>query len=93
METTKENMTGYLERFQMFQRLLQGVAHVNIEMMTMKIDLIILPLDEEGNFIRPNDGDVIIRFFSVASYDDKEKNDKVVQEAHKYVKSLKPVAA
>ena len=76
----------------MFQRLLQGVAHVNIEMMTMKIDLIILPLDEEGNFIRPNDGDVIIRFFSVASFLDKEENDKVVQEAHKYVKSLKPVA-
>ena len=92
MKTSKENMTGYLERFQMFQRLLQGVAHVNIEMMTMKIDLIILPLDEEGNFIRPNDGDVIIRFFSVASFLDKEENDKVVQEAHKYVKSLKPVA-
>ena len=93
MKTSKENMTGYLERFQMFQRLLQGVAHVNVEMMTMtmKLDLIIFPLDEEGNFIRPNDGDVIIRFFSVASYNDKEENDKVMKEAHKYVKSLKPV--
>ncbi len=70
----------------MFQRMLQGVAHVNVEMKPLKLDLIILPLDEERRFTRMKDGDVIIRFFNVASYNDKEENDKVMQEAHKYVK-------
>lgn len=95
MRTTKENMTGYLEKFQMFQRMLQGVAHVSIEMMTMKIemmtmkiDLIIFPLDEGRCYTRTINGDVIMRIFSVSSYNDKEENDKVVQEAHKYVKNI-----
>lgn len=91
-------MTEYLEKFQMFQRMLQGMAHVSVDCTVINSyvsshDLIIFPLDEGRCYTRTIDGDVIMRIFSVSSYDDKEENDKVVQEAHKYVKSLKPVAA
>ena len=95
MKTSKENMTRYLERFQMFQRMLQGVAHVSVDCTVVNSyvghDLIVFPLDEESNFIRMKNGDVIMRYFSVASYNDKEENDKVMQEALQLVKSLKPV--
>lgn len=95
MKTTKENMTEYLEKFQMFQRMLQGVAHVHVKCTVVDSyvshDLIIFPIEEGRFFARTKDGDVIMRMFSVASCNDKEENDKVMQEAHKYVKSLKPV--
>jgi hypothetical protein len=98
MKTSKENMTEYLEKFQMFQRLLQGVAHVSVDCTVVDSyvsshDLVIFPLDEGRCFTRTKNGYVIMRMFSVSSYNDKEENDKVMQEAHKYVKSLKPVAA
>ena len=48
---------------------------------------------EKCDFIRTKDGDATVKIFSVAAYYDKEENDKVMKEAHKYVKSLKPVAA
>lgn len=98
METSKDNMTEYLEKFQMYQRMLQGVAHVHVEstVIDFKVSshsLNIFPLDEKCDFIRTKDGDATVKIFSVAAYYGKEENDKVMKEAHKYVKSLKPVAA
>lgn len=98
MKTSKENMTEYLEKFQMYQRILQGVAHVHVESTVVDFEvsshcLSVFPLDEKSDFIRTKDGDVVVKLFNAAAYHDKEENDKVMKEAHKYVKSLKPVAA
>lgn len=91
--TSKETMTNYLERFQMYQRLLQGMAHVYVEMLggdrvLSSVTLNIFPLDEEGGWLRDEHGEIELHHFCVCYWEDESTNEKIMGEAKEYIQTF-----
>lgn len=84
-------MTEYLEKFQTYQRMLQGIADVHVEYVSMdfmvsSVSLHVFPNGSDGKALRGDNGEVIMMSFQISAWSDDV--EKVMKEANKYVKTL-----
>ena len=90
-KVSKEQMTEYLEKFQTYQRMLQGMADVHVEYVSMdfmvsSVSLHVFPNGSDGKALRGDNGEVIMMSFQISAWSDDA--EKVMKEANKYVKTL-----
>ena len=90
-KVSKEQMTEYLEKFQTYQRMLQGMADVHVEYVSMdfmvsSVSLHVFPNGSDGKAVRDDKGEVIRMSFQLSAW--RGDAEKVMKEAYKYVKTL-----
>ena len=91
MENSKEKMTQYLEKFQTYQRMLQGMGDVHVEFVTLhkqisSVTLHIFPDDKDGNRLRADNGEPILVSFKIGTWSDDA--EQIMKGAHDYVTTL-----
>ena len=92
-KVSKEQMTEYLEKFQTYQRMLQGMADVHVDYVSMdgevkSVTISVFPNDKNGKPLYDENGKHIWTSFRVASWDKAEEADQVIEDAYCYVKTL-----
>lgn len=92
METEKSKMTEYLEKFQMLQRMVQGIADATLTVTSVKAGIMlkftVTPLDESYNIKRTKTGKLIWKGFDISEWFSDEDNQKQLSLAKKYIDSL-----
>ena len=92
-KVSKEQMTEYLEKFQTYQRMLQGLADVHVDYVSMdgevkSITISVFPNDKDGKPLHDDKGEHIWTSFKIGAWDEVEKADHVMKDAYHYVKTL-----
>lgn len=91
MENSKEKMTQYLEKFQTYQRMLQGMGSVHVEFVTLhkqisSVTLHIFPDDKDGKQLKDDKGEPILVSFKIGIWSDDA--EQIMKGAHDYVTTL-----
>ena len=97
-ETTKEQMTAYLEKFQQWQRLAQGTIDATVSMshsdghQVTAIHLHLYPFDEEGNMLMDRNGKYVCHTFSVFNWTTPDSNEHTIKQAVSTLKKYKVIS-
>lgn len=86
-------MTEYLEKFQTYQRMLQGMADVHVDYVSMdgevkSVDISVFPNDKDGKPLHDENGEHIWTSFKIGSWNEAEEADVMMKDAYHYVKTL-----
>ena len=92
-KVSKEQMTEYLEKFQTYQRMLQGMADVHVDYVSIdgevkSVGISVFPNDKNGKPLHDENGEHIWTSFKIGSWNEAKEADVMMKDAYHYVKTI-----